>query len=80
MKKYNWKKMEAHARNYDGTCSCCGGWCTEDDVAEMLLHAEADMIDCYNWYSKHPESKSAYRRYNYLKKRLDNCCTYRFVD
>ena len=80
MKKYNWKKMELHARNYDGTCSCCGGRCTEDDVSDMFYAAENESTDAYLWWRNFPSESASYRRYYYLRKRLDRCYNYRFLD
>lgn len=78
----NWKLLEAHAKNYDGTCRYCGGRCqnaTAEREREKAI-AEMDQTHYNLWYEIDGYARKRYqRRLQYLKKRYANTITWRWT-
>ncbi len=72
-KKYNWKLLNKHSRNYGGSCRFCGGVCENEDVIKQWdeLNEELFYLSNYRFLNE-----KALARYRYLSSRRDKCLTY----
>lgn len=81
-KTYNWKLLEKHAKNYDGTCRFCGGQCQCREAVMQRKSVKTEFSYLHNKYLDSGLDRKEYNRYKYLEKRIGGIyvCTYRMVD
>lgn len=67
----NWKIMETHAENYDGTCRYCGGHCKCQDAIDNRAMVWDIMQEA--------DRKNDVRRLAYYGRRIARTYTYKVV-
>lgn len=75
VKKINWKIMETHARNYDGSCRFCGGKCTDEAAVKMREYV-GELFDDIDAYNDGSTDKKPRYSYSYLKRHYEKTTTY----
>lgn len=75
-KTYNWKLLEKHAKNYDGTCRFCGGQCRCREAVMQKKSVKTEFSYLNKKYLDSEMDRKEYNRYKYLARRINDIYTY----
>lgn len=79
-KTYNWKLLEKHAKNHDGTCRFCGGRCQCREAAMQWESVNTEFSYLNNKYLDPGLDRKEYNRYKYLARRINDIYTYTIIE